>query len=244
MATIFIRSIIIYVFLLIAMRLMGKRQLGELQPFEFAITLIVADLACVPMSQTSIPISYGLIPIFTLFILHHFITKLSLKSLRFRKILNGKPVIIIDENGINSTQLNSVNMDVNDLLEAIRGAGYFNPAEIEYAILETSGKMSVLPKSPQSTSSPQIPFTNITYTLVCEGKILDSNLSKAGVDREKVMRALSHFKLKLKNILLFTLSNGESIYIQPYIGKYITDNLNNISSPVEQITPENTKELK
>lgn len=95
MLIIFTRAIIIYIFLLIAMRLMGKKQLGELQPFEFAITLIAAEIACIPMSDTTVPVIYGLVPIFTLFVLHLVVTKLVKHSIKLRRIINGKPIIEI-----------------------------------------------------------------------------------------------------------------------------------------------------
>ena len=100
MLIVFTRAIVIYIFLLIVMRLMGKKQLGELQPFEFAITLIAAELACIPMSDTQVPILYGLVPIFTLFVVEFCLTKIVKHSLKMRKLINGKPVIVITPNGI------------------------------------------------------------------------------------------------------------------------------------------------
>ena len=100
MLTVFLRATLIYVILLVIMRLMGKRQLGQLQPFELVITLLIAELACIPMAETAIPVSYGLIPIFTLFVLHLFITKISAHSIGFRRLLNGKPAVIINNGAI------------------------------------------------------------------------------------------------------------------------------------------------
>lgn len=97
MLNLFIRSLVLYFVLLVAMRLMGKRQLGELQPFELAITLVASDLVCIPMADASIPILYGVIPVFSLFLVHILITKLATKSIKFRKFLNGKPIIIIEK---------------------------------------------------------------------------------------------------------------------------------------------------
>ena len=94
MLIVFTRAILIYIFLLITMRLMGKKQLGELQPFEFAVTLIAADLACIPMSDTSVPILYGLVPILTLFVIHLVLTKIMKHSIRLRRVINGKPIEI------------------------------------------------------------------------------------------------------------------------------------------------------
>ncbi|MCQ2603150.1 MAG: DUF421 domain-containing protein, partial [Clostridia bacterium] len=109
---------------------MGKRQLGELQPFEFAITLVASDLACIPMSDPTIPIIYGIIPVFTLFVVHIIITKLASKSIKFRKILNGKPVIVIERGNILPNAMKELNMDIDDLMEALRGKDIFNPEEV------------------------------------------------------------------------------------------------------------------
>ena len=118
MLVILTRTILIFLLLLLGLRLMGKRQIGELQPFEFVITLAVAELACTPMQDNSIPLVYGLIPVLTVFVLHYFMTLLSTKSVRFRKVLNGKPMIVVDRDGINSENLKKLNMNVNDLLES------------------------------------------------------------------------------------------------------------------------------
>lgn len=155
MLNIFVRSIIIYFFLLVAMRLMGKRQLGELQPFEFAITLVASELACIPMSDPTIPIIYGIIPVFTLFIVHILITKLASKSIRFRRVLNGKPVVVIKQGNVLPDVMKELNMDTDDLMEALRGKDVFSPAEVEYAIIETNGGVTVLPKSQTRPLTPQ-----------------------------------------------------------------------------------------
>ena len=150
MLNLFIRSLVLYFVLLVAMRLMGKRQLGELQPFELAITLVASDLVCIPMADASIPILYGVIPVFSLFLVHILITKLATKSIKFRKFLNGKPIIIIEKGNILSDVMKELNLNIDDIMEALRGAGYFNPSEVEYAILETNGNLSVMPKSENS----------------------------------------------------------------------------------------------
>ena len=147
MLIVFTRSIIIYFFLLIAMRLMGKKQLGELQPFEFAVTLIAAELACIPMSDTQVPVLYGLVPIFTLFVVEFTITKIVKHSIRMRKLINGKPVIVITPDGIDYEAINKLDMTIHDIMEAIRSKNYSSPAELEWAIVETNGDMSVVPKT-------------------------------------------------------------------------------------------------
>lgn len=114
------RSLIIFVVLILSMRLMGKRTIGELQPYEFVITLAIADLACTPMQDISVPLLYGLIPLLTVFIAHYVITLITTNKIKFRSKLNGTPLIIIDSDGINSECLKKLNMNVDDLMSLVR----------------------------------------------------------------------------------------------------------------------------
>lgn len=226
MLIIFTRAIIIYVFLLIAMRLMGKKQLGELQPFEFAVTLIAAELACIPMSDTTVPIIYGLVPIFTLFVLHLIVTKLVKHSIKLRRVINGKPIIVIDSEGINYKSISKLDMTVNDLMESLRGEGYFTPSDVQYAIVETNGDLSVLPKSDTAPATLgdlniSIEQKSIPYMLICEGKLLINNLQSSGIKQKVVDNILNKYKLKQKDVLLLSIQNGEYIFLQPKLKPYI-----------------------
>ena len=126
MAVIFIRSAVIYVALLIIMRLMGKRQIGEMQPFEFTVTLLIAELACIPMSDFSIPLLYGVSAILAIFILHQFMALLDKSGMIFKFLLSGKPSIVIDKNGVNFKELKRNTLDIQDLIESMRILGYFS----------------------------------------------------------------------------------------------------------------------
>lgn len=225
MLTVFIRSIIIYVFLLIIMRLMGKRQLSELQPFELVITLIVSELACIPMSEIQIPLVYGIIPIFTLFVLHLFITKAASKSLKFNRFLNGKPMLIMTPSGMDKRLLDQLDMSVTDLLHALRSAGYFFPSQVAYAILETDGKLSVLPKSAYAPITPDdqnidVEEVKLPLTIICDGVYEPTNLDLAGITSEQVDTLLSENKLSKENVLLLAV-NGTEAYLQPQKGSVI-----------------------
>lgn len=230
MLNLFLRCLILYTFLLIAMRLMGKRQLGELQPFELAITLVASDLVCIPMADASIPIIYGLIPVFSLFLVHILTTKLATKSVRFRKFLNGKPVILIEKGNILPSVMKELNMTVDDVMEALRGTGYFNPSEVEYAILETNGSLTVMPKSENRPCSPQDlgietePAT-LPVTVIMEGDFIGDNVSKIPyVTKERVMRFLDNRSINQKDVLLLLVS-GENVFLQPYKGEFLTATL-------------------
>lgn len=220
MLIVFTRAIIIYIFLLIVMRLMGKKQLGELQPFEFAITLIIAELACIPMSDTTVPVAFGIIPIFTLFIVHLLLAKIMKHSIKMRRILNGKPIIVIDPNGINAKALDELDMTVNDLMESLRGASYFSPAEVRYAIVETNGDLTVLPKSefaPLTQGDMNITSEekSVPYMIICEGRLLSHNTQLSGIESDTVKKILEKYKLKQKQILLLTVMNNDEIFLQP-----------------------------
>ncbi|MCR4725832.1 MAG: DUF421 domain-containing protein [Clostridia bacterium] len=227
MLTVFIRSIITYVFLLFIMRLMGKRQLSELQPFEFVITLIVAELACIPMSDTSIPLSYGIIPMFTMFILHIAITKLASKNHKFNRFLNGVPVVVISPSGIDHRLLDKLDMNVTDLLHALRAAGYFYPSEVAYAIMETNGTLSVLPKSAFAPVTPNdmkvsVDASEMPYPIICEGATFSENLVITGVGEDSIRTLLERHGIRKSDVLLLTVDKNREVFLQPYKGKAIT----------------------
>lgn len=210
MLTVFTRAIIIYVFLLIAMRLMGKKQLGELQPFEFAITLIVAELACIPMSDTQVPVLYGLVPIFTLFIIEFVFTKAVKHSLKIRNLVNGKPVVVMTPQGIDYRAISRLDMTISDLMEALRGNGCFSPAEVQYAIAETNGDISIVKKPQNGEAQMKLP-----YTIICEGKTMSANIKKAGFDEKSVNEMLKRRNLRTKDVLLLTAEKDGDFYLQP-----------------------------
>jgi uncharacterized membrane protein YcaP (DUF421 family) len=221
-----VRSIIIYVLLLIIMRLMGKRQLSELQPFEFAITLIIAELACIPMAEVQIPLVYGIIPIFTLFVVHLIITKIGSKNLRFNKFLNGKPIVIMTPKGIDMRLLKQLDMNVTDLLHALRAAGYFYPSQIAYAILETDGKLSVLPKGYAAPLTPQTANitaeeVDISYPVVCEGVMQHNNMQLAKVSEMQISRLLDRYQMTVKEVMLLSVTGGKEAFLQPKQGDAI-----------------------
>lgn len=220
MLVIFFRTIIIYVCLVIGLRLMGKRTVGELQPFEFVITLAVADLACTPMQDISIPLLYGLIPLFIMFVLHFFITLGTAKSIKFRKFINGKPVIIINEDGIDYSALEKLNVNVNDVLESIRSQQFFSVEQIKFAVYETNGNLSVLPN--ENASAPN----GIPITLVVEGKLMSENISLAEMTVEDVEKYLDNKNIKAKNVILMT-KDGDKYFVQEKGKRYFTEVISN-----------------
>ena len=177
----FVRSIILYVIVLVVMRLMGKREIGQLQPFELAIAIMIADLASVPMSEVGIPIINGIIPILSLLVMHLIISFINLKSIKMRQLICGKPSILIYRGKINEKVLIKERFTINELQERLRANNINNLADVEYAILETSGQVSIIQKPNKRTTIPEdfniMPeYEGISYDLVVDGKIMNDNL--------------------------------------------------------------------
>ena len=201
MLTIIIRSIIIYIVVLFLFRIMGKRQLGQMQPFELVLTLIIADLATIPMAEIGVPVLHGIIPLFTLVVLHFVLTFLCRVSTQFSMLVSGKPVIVINPKGIDYKALKNLNLSIDDITEAVRGAGYFKLEQVQYAIMETNGKMSVFPKSEFAPATIgdlklEVEKSALPINLISEGKILKENLSVAKVDENYITNLLKKADIK------------------------------------------------
>ena len=225
--TLIFRSIIIYILVLILLRLMGKRQLGEMQPFELVIMLIFADLATIPMAETALPLIHGIIPILTLAVLHYLLSFLSRKSIFLRKIINGKPQIVISPNGIEYSTLKQLDLNMNDLIEGIRGCGYFNLEEILYAIIQTNGTITVLPRgayAPLTANDIKLEKEKASLPIIvfAEGKFIHENMNIAKIDEGFLNTKIENagFK-KLTEILLITLNTQGKMYIQPKNGPFV-----------------------
>lgn len=220
MVTVIIRELIIYILILILFRLMGKRQIGQMQPFEFVLTLIIADLAVIPMSEIALPLVNGIVPLLTLVAFHFVITSLTRKSNTFSRIVSGKPVIIVNPNGIDYLALKKLNITIDDLFEAIRSAGYFNFDEINYAIMETNGKVSVMPKaqkSPVSAEDLKIDKqdSSLPLTIIIEGQFMEENLKLSKYNKDFFYSFLKKHNLNsIKNILLLTIDSSGKIFFQ------------------------------
>lgn len=220
MITLVLRSLIVYIIVLFAVRIMGKRQIGDMQPFELVVTLVIADLACIPMSDTTIPIVFGIVPLFTLVLLHYLFTFLNRKSIFFRKLLNGKPVIVIDNYGINYTALKKLNMTINDLTEGLRASQCFNIGDVAYAIVETNGNISVLLKS--SAQNPtnedleiQVEDCSLNTILINDGKIMIENLKLVKLNKEFIDNMLQQENISnIKDVLIMTIDNNGEIFFQ------------------------------
>lgn len=224
-----IRSVVIYLFVLVIIRLMGKRQVGEMQPFEFVITLIIADLACIPMAELAVPLVHGIVPIFSLLIVHFLICVISRKSMKLRYLLSGRPAIVIGTNGISYNELKKLNMTLDDMIEALRGCDVFNIEDVQYAIIETNGKMCVIKKAELEPATRQDMKVKITpsalpVNIIMDGKLMKENVSLTGINDAFINECLKKANVnKIKDVLLFTLDNNGNCFIQAKNGKgYIT----------------------
>lgn len=227
MLTIIFRAIIIYIIVLFVFRIMGKRQIGQMQPFELVITLIIADLATIPMAEIGVPVLHGIVPLLTLVIMHFvisFIVKLSPKLARF---ISGKPVIIINPKGIDYKAMKQLEISVDDLFEAIRGQGYFSVEQVQYAIMETAGKISVVPKAnfaPVTNGDMKLEVKNsfLPVNLVSDGKFMTDNFDIAKVSEDKILSFLKKkmgHQVKIKNVLLFTYDKNGNVFLQMKYGE-------------------------
>lgn len=171
----FFRAIVLYLIVLVVMRLMGKREIGQLQPFELAISIMIADLASIPMTEIGIPIFNGIVPILGLLVMHLIISVLNLKSLKAREVICGKPRILIYRGKINEKALKKERFTINELEERLRDKNVVNLGDVEYAILETSGQVTVIQKPEKRNTIPQdfniVPeYEGISYDLVVDRK--------------------------------------------------------------------------
>ncbi len=218
LANIILRTLILFSGLLIMMRLLGKRQIGQLQPYEFALTLIAADLATTPMSDINTPLLWGIIPIYVLLASGLILSLVSLKSVKARHIICGKPKILIERGVILEEALRTVRYTINDLAEQLRSKDIFDISEVYYAILETNGEISVILKSQYRTCMPNDisvlpPQDELSVALIMDGTIQTANLDYVQKS-EKWLRGKMR-KLGMENekdILLMTY-DGSKLYV-------------------------------
>ena len=215
-----LRSIIIYICVLAVIRLMGKRQVGEMQPFEFVVTLIIADLACIPMAELSVPLLHGIVPIVTLMIVHFLICFFARKFQFARYLLTGKPAIVINPNGINYKELKELNMTLDDLIELMRGCNAFKIEEIAYAIIETNGNLCIIKKSGCETVTRddlkvKVSQDALPINIIMDGRLMKENISLSGINDEFIQTCMKKAKIsKLKDVLIMTLDNNGEVFIQ------------------------------
>ena len=202
-----IRTFILYIAVMLGIRIMGKRQIGELQPSELVITIMFGNLAAVPMQETGIPLINGIAPIITLVFIEVMLSAISLKNKRFRRLISGSPSIIIRRGEIDLKELRRLRMSTDDIMEALRSKDIINIDDVETAILDTDGEICIVPKAEKRPVTPEdlnlSPKEEETpYTLISDGKIITDNLNKINKSEKWLLGELKKQNIKLSRVLL------------------------------------------
>lgn len=215
----FLRTILLYLLIIVGIRLMGKRQVGELEPSELVFALIIADLAAVPMQDFGIPLLSGVIPILTLLCINLIMSILSLKSLRFRSLMCGRPSIIVRDGVLVEREMAKNRFTIDELMEELRLKGYTDLTAIKYAILETSGQLSVLPYAAQQpVTAAQMGRTpndpGLPLVLINDGRLIAANFTLLGLDAKWLEGQLHSRKLKdPSQVFLLMVDEQGNVYL-------------------------------
>lgn len=221
MLVLVIRTLILYGMVIVAMRIMGKRQLGELQPSELVVAIMISDLASVPMQAIDIPLLSGIIPVMTLIVAEVMMSYLSLKSKKMRKFLSGEPSIIIYNGHINEGELARLRFNINDLLEELRLNNCHDVSDVQVAVVETSGKLSVIPKdTARAVTVEDLKLENVRHdglpcTIVSDGTLNEHELVRAKKDIEWFNNEMKKRGINnIKDIFIASLDAENELFIQ------------------------------
>lgn len=203
------RTVLFYLALVAVVRLMGKRQVGQLEPSEFVVTMLIANLAAVPLENVDMPISGGLLPMAIVFLCERLISTICLKSIRARRFLCGKPVILIDNGKLLSENLRRTRVNLDELSGHLREQGVISMDEVQFAILETNGSITVFPY-PEGNRKQELP-----YTVISDGRILRENLHLCGQDEKWIRKKLHGKGLQPEQVLLMTVTPSGQCAVFP-----------------------------
>lgn len=207
MFIVLIRTCILYILVVLVIRLMGKRQIGELQPYELVITIVISDLATVPMQDVRLPLILGIIPILTLLILEVFFTELQIRSKFMRKLIDGDPSVLIRDGKINEKALKSQRIHIEDLLEELRLTGNFDISSIKYAILESNGQLSIMSKENNENS-------HLPLVLLYNGKVNKDSLKKLHKDVKWLQDKVSSKNLSIDEVFIIIMDSSGKLQYQ------------------------------
>ena len=219
MFTMFFRAIFLYGILILTMRLLGKRQLGEFQPFEFALTILLADIISGPIGSVSTPLLYGVLPVMAVIVVHGVLTIACMKSDKLRAVISGKPTLVISRGVIDRKELNRLCLSLSDLLEGLRGAGFLDPGEVGTAVVEANGGISAFPRSdlrPVQTGEMGVDpgYEGMPMILIMDGRIQPDNLKQSGHDEKWLAAQLSRRGLSAGGVYLASLSTKGEMLLQ------------------------------
>lgn len=224
MATLFFRTIIMYITIIAVMRFMGKRQIGELQLSELVVTILISELAAVPIQDTSVPVIYGVVSILTLISLEIILSFISLKSIKIRKALEGTPSVLIENGTVNQEEMKRLYFSIDDLVESLHQNGALNINQVNTVILETNGKLSVFLKacdSPPTAKDLHVTVSDppLPLTIISDGRLLCTNLKRLNIEAEKVDTILKKNGYDSKSeIFYMSLDVNEQAVIIPTAG--------------------------
>ncbi len=220
------RTFFLYLVVVVTMRIMGKRQIGELQPFEFAIAVMISDLAAIPLADDSKELHHAIIPIVVLVVCQISISFLSIKGVRIREVVCGKPILLIRNGKMLEKNMRKEMYTINDLLEQLRFNSIPNISDVEYGILETNGQLSVLLKSSKRAVTPEdlninIPSECFSRDIIIDGKLIGRTLEKMQIKREWLDNALKEFGINdYKQVFYASLNNDMKLFVQKK-GEYL-----------------------
>ncbi len=219
MLIVFIRGIILYILVIFSARLMGKRQLGELSPAELVITILISNIATLTMEEPQVPLAMGIIPILTLVCLDVTASYITLKSRRVRRMVSGQPRVIISDGVIDQKALKDLRYTVDDVCAALRAQGVFDFTEVQYAVVETTGTVSVLQKAP---NRPLTPAAVSSPEVSCDPPvclIADGELIAKGDDAADIKKVLKKKHLEISDVFICTRNaNGDVVIVKKVKG--------------------------
>lgn len=226
MFTLFLRAVFLYGLLILTMRLLGKRQLGEFQPFEFALTILLADIISGPIGSVSTPLLYGILPVMAVIVVHGILTLVCLKSDKVRAVVSGKPTMVISRGVIDQRQLNRLCLSLSDLLEGLRSAGFLDPTEVGTAVVEANGTISAFANAgdrPPTTSEMQIApeYEGLPMILIMDGRLQEKNLQTTGKSAAWLEGLLSGRALSMEAVYLASLDTQGCLTLQMRDGALI-----------------------
>ena len=220
-----LRTIILYILVLITIRVLGKRQVGELQPADLVLTILLSEILVIPMQDPEIPLVHTFIPVLLLIGFEIVISVISLKSLRFRTLLQGNSLIVIRNGVVDQKQLQRLRFTVDDLLEALRKKDVFDITTVQYAIVETDGTLSVLlkPENKVPTAGElqvQLPDNGMPTVIISDGKVVETDFKECNMTPEKMKKLIQKKHIDIKNVLLMTMDKkGNTHMIKKVNGK-------------------------
>ncbi len=220
MFIIFFRTIFLYALVIAALRVMGKRQIGELQPSELVVTIMISELAAIPMQATAIPLINGIVPILTLIIAEVVLSFTILKNKKIRKVISGSPSILIRNGKIDEGEMAKLRFNISDLLEELRLKNYPNVTDIEFAILETGGQLSVIPKSQKKAATPEdlnisTEYEGLPLPLIIDGEINYDSLIFAKLDQRWLETELTNANIhSISDVFFASLDTKGQLYFQ------------------------------